>query len=450
MPGDLGGVVLKEKWRIDALLGAGGVATVYAATHRNGKRVAVKVLHPHLASMPEVRERFLREGYVANQVEHPYAVSVLDDDVTEDGLVFLVMDLLDGESLQERLEREGQLSPNDVLVIADALLDVLSAAHEKGIVHRDIKPDNVYLLRNGGLRLLDFGIARLHEQRATKNATQSGAAMGTPSYMPPEQARGRWEMVDARSDLWAVVATMFALLTGRCVHEAETVNETLLLAMSRPAPPLASVLVDSPARVAAIVDRALAFEMQDRWSDAPSMRQGVQDARRLLEALPTRALVPRPLPEATTPATEVARGTVLATSVSATPPVTARLLGAQRKRAVLGAGIGGTILVLLLVAIGRGKEDVSREATRAAASTALTAPAALSLPAVTLPPELPVVAPSASVEIDVSRLPPASAAASARVRPPVPVGTAAPTGAVPPPPARPVSAPTTNPLDRRR
>src|SRR5579863_2888519 len=129
MARDLTGVVLKDKWRVDALLGEGGVAAVYSATHRNGKRVAVKVLHPHLASMPEVRERFLREGYVANQVDHPGAVSVLDDDVTEDGLVFLVMDLLDGESLQERLAREGQLSPDDVLVIADALLDVLSAAH---------------------------------------------------------------------------------------------------------------------------------------------------------------------------------------------------------------------------------------------------------------------------------------------------------------------------------
>src|SRR5271169_2778679 len=177
MARELTGVVLKEKWRIDSLLGEGGVAAVYAATHRNGKRVAVKVLHPHLASIPDVRDRFLREGYVANRVEHPGAVGVLDDDVTDDGLVFFVMDLLDGESLEKRLAREGKLAPKDVLGITYVLLDVLSAAHSKGIVHRDIKPENIYLLRDGGQRLLDFGTARLQEQTAGKNATQSGAAM---------------------------------------------------------------------------------------------------------------------------------------------------------------------------------------------------------------------------------------------------------------------------------
>src|SRR5271169_6104189 len=114
MARELTGVVLKEKWRIDSLLGEGGVAAVYAATHRNGKRVAVKILHPHLASVPEVRDRFLREGYVANRIEHPAAVQVLDDDVTEDGLVFLVMELLTGESADRRQQREGRVAPSAV------------------------------------------------------------------------------------------------------------------------------------------------------------------------------------------------------------------------------------------------------------------------------------------------------------------------------------------------
>jgi serine/threonine-protein kinase len=288
MASDLTGVVLKEKWRIDALLGEGGVAAVYSATHRNGKRVAVKVLHPHLASVPDIRDRFLREGYVANHVDHPGCVSVLDDDSTADGRTFLVMDLLDGESLEKRLAREGRLRVKDVIAITDALLDVLCAAHAKGIVHRDIKPENIFLIRGGGQRLLDFGIARLHEQASAKNATQSGAAMGTPSYMPPEQARGRWEQVDGRSDLWAVGATMFALLTGRCVHEADTINETLLLAMSRPAPPLASVWSEAPPSLALVVDRALAFEVGDRWSDAPSMRAALETARLEIEASSSR------------------------------------------------------------------------------------------------------------------------------------------------------------------
>ena len=122
------GRVIREKWRLDRLLGLGGMAAVYAATHRNGKRVAIKMLHQAFSSVAEVRTRALREGYVANRVEHPGAVSVLDDDVAEDGSVFLVMDLLDGESLNARWERQGKrLEPREVLSIADKVLDVIAS-----------------------------------------------------------------------------------------------------------------------------------------------------------------------------------------------------------------------------------------------------------------------------------------------------------------------------------
>ena len=163
------GMVLREKWRLQALLGVGGMAAVYAATHaNNGKRVALKVLHAELASNPEVKSRFLREGYVANKVEHPGSVQVLDDDTAEDGSPFLVMELLEGVTLEEHRERApgGVLSSAEVVIIGERILDVIAVAHEKGIVHRDIKPDNIFLTSNGVVKLLDFGIARASGQRS--------------------------------------------------------------------------------------------------------------------------------------------------------------------------------------------------------------------------------------------------------------------------------------------
>jgi len=186
------GITLKDKWTLDALLGVGGMAAVYSATHRNGMRVAVKMLHPELSLNPEVRTRFLREGYVANRVEHSGAVTVLDDDANDDGAVFLVMELLDGETLAHRFERKARsLGVPQILLIADQVLDVLVAAHEKQIVHRDIKPDNIFLTRSGSVKLLDFGIARLRELSSQSSATRSGSTMGTPAYMAPEQVRAR-------------------------------------------------------------------------------------------------------------------------------------------------------------------------------------------------------------------------------------------------------------------
>src|SRR5262245_51711078 len=214
------------------------MAAVYAATHRNGRRGAVKLLHPEFASNKDVRQRFLREARVANTVGHAGAVEVLDDDVTEDGSVFLVMELLEGESLNDLLERSpGQmLEPSAVIRIGVQLCEVLGAAHEAGIVHRDLKPENLFLTKGGQLKVLDFGIARLRELTGQSgsttygSATQTGSVMGTPAFMPPEQALGEWSKVDARSDLWAAGATLYAALSGRLPHEDTTVAKVLLRA----------------------------------------------------------------------------------------------------------------------------------------------------------------------------------------------------------------------------
>jgi serine/threonine-protein kinase len=277
------GTVLCCKWRLDTLLGVGGMAAVYAATHRNGARVAIKILHPQLSVDQSIRDRFLREGYVANSVNHPGVVRVLDDDVTDDGAVFFVMDLLEGETLDARWSRQGpRLAAQDVLAIGDQVLDVLAAAHDRGVIHRDVKPENVFVANDGTVRLLDFGIARLRELSAASQATRAGAMLGTPAFMPPEQALGHVDEIDARSDLWGVGATMFALLTGRLVHEGGTVNEQLIAAATKPAPPLRVLAPDLPLPVREVVDRALAFDKNSRWPDARTMQEAVRAAYSVL------------------------------------------------------------------------------------------------------------------------------------------------------------------------
>lgn len=276
------GGMINEKYRLERLIGAGGMACVYEATHRNANRVAIKILHPFLSVHGELRSRFLREGYVANTVDHRGAVRVLDDDVAEDGSVFLVMELLQGETLDARCQREGgRLPEGDVCEIARHLLEVLAAAHAKGIVHRDIKPENVFLTTEGTLKVLDFGIARLRETGGSAAMTKTGRTMGTPAFMPPEQALGRSKDIDGRSDLYAVGATMFTLLSGRFVHEAETAEEMYIRAGSRQARSVKAVAPQLPPEIAGVIDRALAFHMAERWESARAMDAALAEACRI-------------------------------------------------------------------------------------------------------------------------------------------------------------------------
>jgi eukaryotic-like serine/threonine-protein kinase len=292
------GTTLTAKYRIDRLLGLGGMAAVYAATHtRNENRVAVKVLHPEISLNEEVRARFLREGYVANKVGHRGAVRVLDDEVADDGAVFLVMELLEGETLEDRWVRGGRrLGEEDALRVADHLLDILAAAHEKGIVHRDIKPANVFVTSEREVKVLDFGIARLREGAGP--GTQTGIAMGTPGFMAPEQAQGKSSLVDAQTDVWAVGATLFTLLSGEQLHRAETMNLRMLAAMTKAAPPLASVVPGVPEAVARVVDRALAFEKSGRWGTAREMQEAVREACREVAGDPCGSREPEVVEEA--------------------------------------------------------------------------------------------------------------------------------------------------------
>jgi eukaryotic-like serine/threonine-protein kinase len=438
------GTLIKGKWTIDRLIGVGGMAAVYAATHRNKKRAAIKMLHSELSIDTQVRARFLREGYLANSVEHPGAVRVDDDDVAEDGAAFLIMELLEGESAETRRTREGgRLTVAEGVRIADQLLDILSAAHEKGIVHRDLKPDNLFLDRGGQVKVLDFGIARLREMRELASATQTGSLMGTPAFMAPEQARGRWDHVDASTDLWAVGATLFTLLTGHFVHEAETANETLALAITQPSRSILSLLPDLEPEVAQVIDRALSYDKANRYESALAMQQALRAApAHQSDRLPELALPSSPVsllsspasgPTAATPSEVSASGADLVPTLT-TGALTTVLAGSpsrtgSRKRAVAIAA-GGGVLLAAVVAISASLSSRAEEprAEAIAPSAAPAEPTSVPSPiAVT-----PVVAPSATnpapASSDRLELEPPDVRASARplARPRKKIGSKAP------------------------
>jgi len=274
------GQTLCGKYHLDEVLGVGGTAVVFRATHRNGNKVAVKLLHDYLCKSKEIGRRFKREGYLANILDHPGTVRVLDDDTTDDGVAFLVLELLDGETLEERRVRLGGRLPYDeVLGYMDRLLEVLELAHEKSIVHRDIKPSNLFLTKDGTLKVLDFGIARILDESGAATATKTGQMIGTPAFMPPEQALSKPKEIDAQSDLWAVGATMFTLMSGELVHVAESTSEHLVKAATLHARSLARVLPGVPANVESLCGRALAFDKSQRWASATEMRRELWKVR---------------------------------------------------------------------------------------------------------------------------------------------------------------------------
>jgi len=432
------GTTLNGKYVLEALLGVGGMAAVYRGRHRNGNRVAVKMLHGALSSNADIRERFLREGYVANKVEHRGAVRVLDDDVAEDGSVFLVMELLEGETVDARWARlERRLAPREVAEIAHQLLDVLSAAHEKGIVHRDIKPENLFLTSDGVLKVLDFGIARLRDplSQGSSAATRTGRMLGTPAYMPPEQVLGRSREIDGQSDLWSVGATMFSLIAGRFVHEADTVEALLVYAGSRPAPAVTSVAPHVPPAMASVVDRALQFEKGARWPTARAMEVALEQAY--------LATFGAPIPGARSArghvATDAFAPTALATSGPARPSAkpaasttgglgdVAAVTNRSSSRVVvkslavvvsvaLAAGIGTVLFV-------RGREPATHVASAPAASSmpAASAPVAPSAPATASAATVASAAPidsSSTIEAGVAPAPSSSSSASQPSKPP--------------------------------
>ena len=271
------GTTIDGRWRIDALIAVGGSSAIYSATHRNGHRIAIKILDKELACDPTAVAHFVREGSAANRVGHPGAVAVVDEGVALDGAPFLIMPLLQGETALDRLNRtHAGLPVREALSIVDAVLDVLVAAHARGIVHRDLKPENVFIEHGGGVRVLDFGIARVCD--ALSDKTQAGTVFGTPGYMAPEQARGQIDQVGPRSDLWSAGALLYTLLTRQTLHDAPNVLQSIARAQTQPVPPAGQIVPGVSAAVANLLDGALAFDQARRWADAPTMRLALRVA----------------------------------------------------------------------------------------------------------------------------------------------------------------------------
>ncbi len=282
------GTTVDARWRIDELLGCGSTAAVYGATHRNGHRAALKIIHQALCADPALLQRFLREAGLANAIKHRAIVPIGDDGITEDGCAYLVMELLHGETLDEMRERgNGKIPLVELAPIADELMSAIAAVHAAGVVHRDLKPGNIFITTaqpgslpgaRGRLKLLDFGTARIFDREMDSSLSAAGLVMGTPAYMAPEQARGARAEVDAQSDVWSLGAMIFALLTGEHVHLGRDAHQQLLMAAMRSARFVSTADRTIDHRVAATIDCALAYAKKDRWPDVATFRHAFRKA----------------------------------------------------------------------------------------------------------------------------------------------------------------------------
>lgn len=242
--GSLVGAVVDGKYEVLELLGHGSMGKVYRANNpRIQREVAIKVLKRELGDSPLIRTRFLREAQLTARIEHPNVVQIWDAGVTSDQVPFIVMELVRGETLADRIARQGPLEIVEAVAIARQILKGLAGAHQVGVVHRDVKPENVILSEDDTVKLVDFGIARALAEELTV-ITQTGHLVGTPSYLSPEQALGK--DLDHKTDAWSATVVLFEALTGRVPFEGRTVVEILNRVISEE-PPLASLLrVDLP------------------------------------------------------------------------------------------------------------------------------------------------------------------------------------------------------------
>jgi eukaryotic-like serine/threonine-protein kinase len=237
-PASLVGTTLDGRYRILEHLATGGMGAVFRAEHvYMRKLVAVKLLRPELSGMADLAERFRREAEIAASLEHDHIVRVSDFGRSPEGWLFLVMELLEGESLYERLSGDAPLEPPEVLRILVQVCRGLEAAHRRGVIHRDLKPENIFLVRpSGAVKVLDFGIAKLNDPR-TPSDTHAGLVVGTPEYLSPEQASG--SPVDARADVYAVGLMGWRMLAGHHPFQADDARGLLMMQATQPLPPLA-------------------------------------------------------------------------------------------------------------------------------------------------------------------------------------------------------------------
>jgi eukaryotic-like serine/threonine-protein kinase len=267
------GSTVAGKYRLNRLIGVGGIGAVYAALHQfTGRHVALKLIDPRVAAHDGYATRFLREARAAAEIGHPAICDVLDAGQEPDGSLYIALELLEGRTLDHAIEATD-LRWNEIVEVGIQLLDGLAAAHDRGIVHRDIKPDNVFLTwdEQGELhvKLLDFGVAKNTKGGPEVFITQQGAILGTPYYMSPEQAAG--ELVDARADIWSVGAVLFHALSGRPPFDEATYNRLIAKLLNQDPPRLREVRPDLPEWLTGAVDGALQRDVEARWQSVRTM-----------------------------------------------------------------------------------------------------------------------------------------------------------------------------------
>jgi len=285
------GMVLRGKYEIAGRLGAGGMAAVYKARHLAfGEVRAIKVVNSRLADDEEFLRRFRNEAIVARRLQHPNAVRVDDLDMTEDGRPFIVMEYVEGLNLREVIRREGPLSLRRGVRIARQVASALAAAHDLGIVHRDIKPDNILLAGSGEAetaKVLDFGIAKMKESALGDSgaiATRTGMVVGTPQYISPEQAMGRrGSEIDGRADLYSLGVVLYEMVTGRLPFESDTAMGIILHHLQTPPPSPRDVRPDLgiPEPLSAVLLRALEKDRDHRFPSATAMAAALDDVMAL-------------------------------------------------------------------------------------------------------------------------------------------------------------------------
>ncbi|MGZ5970248.1 MAG: serine/threonine-protein kinase, partial [Polyangiales bacterium] len=332
--------------QLDAVLGTGGMSSVYAASDPDGTRAAVKIMARELASDERVRARFLREKAIVDRVDHPARVPIHVAGLTGLGEPVLMMELVDGESVEivrRRLGGRFPVAPS--LRVVDEVLELLIACHLSGVLHRDIKTTNILFGEDRGgrggrqVRVVDFGIAHC---AALDDGAVADMTLGTPSFMAPEQAAGLSGDVDARADVFSVGAVLFTLLTGKRLHRGRTHDESLFLAATQAAPKLLETDDSLPEEIADVVDRALAFDREARFPDAGSMLEAVRELRHRAEGRLTLMGIPAASEDEPAPA-------VSSASIPIRPPDARGTFAAtplpNLLTHILSRGLDGTLVV---------------------------------------------------------------------------------------------------------